>query len=400
MSKTIETERLILRPIKESDTPFVFANWANDPEVTRFLTWHPHKSIEDTKAIMANWLRQELEAPSHRFVITLKGRDEPIGMIDLSGLNDGVPEIGYTLSRKHWGKGIMTEACGAYIGYLFDQGFDVIKICANEKNVGSNRVIAKCGFVFDCKKTGPCSPFKPNIITVNWYHMRNPKLAEKDKNEYTSLVNFWDGAFGKNPIGDAPEGFDPEEAYKEIAPSKKLFDAAASLGAKKKVLDYGCGHGWASVIAAKSGCPDVLGVDVALNGVKSAEAFARMFKAEAKFEKIDSEWIFKQKDGVFDGFFCSNVLDVIPMEMAKDIIREAARITTEDASIIFSFNYFAPPKDGSNKIYVDGILRLVSKTDEEWTALFAPYYEVVRLEYFAWPGEQKESRRLFYLKKR
>jgi len=49
---------------------------------------------------------------------------------------------------------------------------------------------------------------------------------------------------------------------------------------------------------------------------------------------------------------------------------------------------------------VDGVLRLVSRTDEEWAAIFSPYYTVERLEHFAWPGEAKETRRLFCLRKR
>ena len=48
-SKRLETERLILRRFKEEDAKMMFNNWANDPEVTRFLSWEHHGSLEVTK---------------------------------------------------------------------------------------------------------------------------------------------------------------------------------------------------------------------------------------------------------------------------------------------------------------------------------------------------------------
>ena len=41
-TRTIETDRLILRRFTVEDAPAMYSNWASDPEVTRFLTWQPH----------------------------------------------------------------------------------------------------------------------------------------------------------------------------------------------------------------------------------------------------------------------------------------------------------------------------------------------------------------------
>ena len=49
---------------------------------------------------------------------------------------------------------------------------------------------------------------------------------------------------------------------------------------------------------------------------------------------------------------------------------------------------------------MNGVLRLTSLSDEEWKDLFAPYFNVESLTYFSWPGEEKETRRLFVLKKK
>ena len=51
------------------------------------------------------------------------------------------------------------------------------------------------------------------------------------------------------------------------------------------------------------------------------------------------------------------------------------------------------------QIYIDGILRLNSLTDEEWTGIFKKHYKKVEIRYFAWPGEAKEMRRIFILSK-
>ena len=56
MNKTgtqrIETHRLILRPFRPADAEDMFSNWASDPEVTRFLTWPAHSSIEVTRWVL------------------------------------------------------------------------------------------------------------------------------------------------------------------------------------------------------------------------------------------------------------------------------------------------------------------------------------------------------------
>lgn len=44
-----ETNRLVLRYLDDTDLDAVFSNYANDDEVTKYLTWTTHQSIEDTK---------------------------------------------------------------------------------------------------------------------------------------------------------------------------------------------------------------------------------------------------------------------------------------------------------------------------------------------------------------
>ena len=123
-SNVIITERCILRKVRKDDAAPMFKNWASDPEVTRYLTWLPHQSVEVSQMIIDSWLKDEENPQTIRFVITIKGNDEPVGSIDVVKYIDDNPEIGYCISRKLWGKGLMTEICTAFVKHLFDMGFN------------------------------------------------------------------------------------------------------------------------------------------------------------------------------------------------------------------------------------------------------------------------------------
>ena len=103
------------------------------------------------------------------------------------------------------------------------------------------------------------------------------------------------------------------------------------------------------------------------------------------------------------------MLDVVPSEIAETIVKEAARVVTKDAAVIVGMNHYMTPEHAAEKgvelvdgcrVYQDGVLRLVSHTDAEWEAIFAPCFSVERLAYYAWPGEEEETRRLFFLRRK
>ena len=173
MKNRLETDRLILRPFKLDDAQEMFDNWASDPEVTKFLSFLPHQNVDVTKAIIKEWVEEYKTNPkTFRYAITLKSSGLLIGAIDVVGFHDDIPEIGYCLSRKYWNKGYMTEACQALIKYLFTIGYKKIVIAANEDNIGSIRVIEKCGFTFTHKEIRtPISRFKEGTAVINHYKL-------------------------------------------------------------------------------------------------------------------------------------------------------------------------------------------------------------------------------------
>ena len=200
------------------------------------------------------------------------------------------------------------------------------------------------------------------------------------------------------------------EQYAKLAPSEKLLRAVERLGKCRRVLDYGCGSGWAGIIAAHSGCKSVTAVDMGEKIIDSAKFHADAYKVGDRIDtvRIDGNWLKNVQSETFDGIVCSNVLDVVPVETSREIVREFARVAEKGAIIIIGLNFYMS-KDMAEKrkielvedkyLFSDGVLRLASLSDDEWTDIFTQYFAVENLDHFAWPGEEKETRRLFLLTK-
>ncbi len=225
----------------------------------------------------------------------------------------------------------------------------------------------------------------------------------------SDLVEFWNEAI------KLPEDYkeqvknSSDNSVMDLVPAQKLFDAVKELGSCKKVLDYGCGSGWGAFVAASSGCKDVLAVDLGQDIIDSLRFYAEVLKLDVKSEVIDENWIKSAPSMTYDGLICSNVLDVVPLETAEMIIKEMARITTSNAKIVIGLNFYMSEEMASKRkielvdgmyLFVNNVLRLSSLSDDEWKNIFAPYFDVVKLDHFAWEGEPVESRRLFVLKKK
>ncbi len=147
-TKLIETERLILRQFKAEDNIYMFKNWANDDEVTKFLTWRAHKSVEDSTKVISSWV-QSYKAPDfYNWAICLKETGEPIGNIAVVRYSKdlGVPYMGYCIGRAYWHKGITAEALKGVIDFLFNE-VNVPSILAahDVNNPHSGGVMQKAG---------------------------------------------------------------------------------------------------------------------------------------------------------------------------------------------------------------------------------------------------------------
>ena len=151
-TKILETERLILRKVKDDDYITAFYEWSNDPSQVLYTIHGVHNSIEDTKELFDKWIKQSNEDKTFRWMITLKDTNEFIGVINAesSFAKYDTEDIGYTIGKKYWNKGYASEALKAVIKYLFEE-CEVETICAEhmEDNVASGKVMQKSGMKLD-----------------------------------------------------------------------------------------------------------------------------------------------------------------------------------------------------------------------------------------------------------
>ena len=145
MPERIETERLVLRKPHMADALAIFHGWAQDKEVTRYLTWRPHQRIEQTQEFVQSCLSAWEHETRFPYMIMPKETDEVIGMIDprVEGPKVG---IGYGAARAHWGKGYVPEATQAIIDRAFQQP-SIYRVYATTdvENIASRRVLEKVG---------------------------------------------------------------------------------------------------------------------------------------------------------------------------------------------------------------------------------------------------------------
>lgn len=152
-TKKIETERLLLRPFEFSDARMIFNNWASDPQATAYLTWSAHKSKWETEVVLQSWVAGYEQDDQYKWAITLKDRPtEVIGDISVVAYSEvrNECEIGYVLSPKYWGQGIMTEALKAVAIYLLQEAkFNRLEALHDVENVGSGKVMTKAGLRYE-----------------------------------------------------------------------------------------------------------------------------------------------------------------------------------------------------------------------------------------------------------
>lgn len=151
-TKTIITDRLILRRFIESDAQDMFNNWANDDDVTRYLTWPTHKDVNVSKSVLTEWMNSYKNIEFYQWAITIKYNDEvigSIGVVNLSNYHEHC-EIGYCIGKSFWGQGIMTEALRGIISYLFDEvGFKRVEAIHHSQNIASGKVMKKAGMQYE-----------------------------------------------------------------------------------------------------------------------------------------------------------------------------------------------------------------------------------------------------------
>lgn len=169
-TKSLKTERLILRKFKVNDYNDMFSNWASDENVTRFLTWAPHESPQATKQLLEGWRAAYENDNTYNWAMEFEG--EVIGGISVVRLSEKCEyaELGYCMSRKFWNKGLMTEAARAVIDFLFSEvGAHRVTIAHAVKNPASGRVAQKCGLTYEGTKRESFKSSTGEFLDIAYY---------------------------------------------------------------------------------------------------------------------------------------------------------------------------------------------------------------------------------------
>jgi [ribosomal protein S5]-alanine N-acetyltransferase len=145
----LETDRLLLRKVTKEDANSIL-NYLSDEDVMKYYGLEPFKSINDALDEIS-WYQSILDNKTGiRWGITLKEQGIVIGSC---GFHNHVSqhfraEIGFELSKTHWGKGIAAEAVEAIISYGYEQmNFQRIEALIEPPNHSSQKLVEKLGFI-------------------------------------------------------------------------------------------------------------------------------------------------------------------------------------------------------------------------------------------------------------
>lgn len=149
---TIETPRLLLRPLMRYDAPALHRA-LSDPAVMRYWSTPPHDALEETESWIAESMAAMSRGDAHDFAVL--HQNEVIGRVAF-WMGD---EIGFLFLRKAWGQGFAREAAAALLRYGFETlGFKQVRADVDPENVASLRLLESLGF----RRTG----FAKNTMKV------------------------------------------------------------------------------------------------------------------------------------------------------------------------------------------------------------------------------------------
>lgn len=151
-TKTIETERLILRRFEYSDNEAMRKYWISDEKIQSMYSEPVYKGELEVKELLDKYIGSYEKEDYYRWAIIDKNSMECIGQIAyfLVDNKNNFAEIEYCIGSSFQCKGYATEATKAVIAYGFNEmNLHKVQICTKEINPASKRVIEKCGFTYE-----------------------------------------------------------------------------------------------------------------------------------------------------------------------------------------------------------------------------------------------------------
>lgn len=180
----LKTPRLLLRRFRAEDAQDYFTRLGSSEEVTRYMLWQPHKSLQESRESIERILGKYQSGDCYCWAIALAEDNTMIGRIDLLRLD---PETGscsfaYMLGKHFWNQGFGTEALRAVFSFAFEK-MNMERITADHMcvNPASGKVMQKAGMVYTgtCKakyeKCGTLYDADEYRITQESWNRRNSK---------------------------------------------------------------------------------------------------------------------------------------------------------------------------------------------------------------------------------
>jgi ribosomal-protein-alanine N-acetyltransferase len=141
-----ETQRLVLKRPRSQDAEAIFFRYSSDPDVTRFLSWSRHESVEATHAFLRFSDDEWAQWPAGPYLIESRESGQLLGGTGFGFETAWRATTGYVLAADSWGKGYATEALQAVVGIAREIGVIRLQALCHVGHPASTRVLEKCGF--------------------------------------------------------------------------------------------------------------------------------------------------------------------------------------------------------------------------------------------------------------
>ena len=233
-NKDLETERLILRKLKVEDADEAFNNWCNNDNVSKYMTWSTHRTVDDTRewlSIVEETYKKNL---GYEWGIVLKSTNELIGSIGAYAKEefDNRYEIGYAISQKYWRNGYTTESAKCVMDYLINEEKIKKFVGRHAKlNGASGSVMQKVGFRY-IEDGWFEKPDKTNSYETKTYYYdvddRIKKPQIEDSNDIAKLITdawkiTYEGLIDENYLMNLSEKDATDRWKKEIEANNKIL---------------------------------------------------------------------------------------------------------------------------------------------------------------------------------
>ncbi len=189
----METKRLILREIKESDSKDMF-EYAHLDNVGPVAGWAPHKRISETRAIISLFNDKKYNGQLGTIAIILKENNKMIGTVELHTFTAGFKaELGYTVNPAYWGMGIAYEASLK----VLEWGFRMLKLKRIEcsafvSNYRSQRVCEKLHLTYEGIRKKGYQLYDGSIHDLRCYAITDDEYFSEEYQSFLKKVNLED----------------------------------------------------------------------------------------------------------------------------------------------------------------------------------------------------------------